>query len=282
MGVYRQSSKFYSKSPCYINMGYTSEDVDEHTHDFLEIVYIFKGTARHFVDDREYIMNSGDMLFINYKSKHRFTTPKSVSYADIIIKPEFVDFKLNGTENAFDLLALDSFKEFTQKVDPTNCFHHFTKDEQRQFEALIQIILNEQSSKLAGGELIKRSTVNTILTLIFRKMALPMNDKGLMGTDLLKYIKDNCTEHITLEKIAKKNHYSVGYLSRLFKKQAGVTFTEYLTNCRLEYACKLLRETELSVTQVCAEAGFSDRTKFHKLFTQKTGTTPLKYKKGQN
>ena len=192
-----------------------------------------------------------------------------------------MDFNLYGTENAFDLLELEGFKEFTKKVEPTNCFHHFSKEEQRQFEALIQIILNEQSANLSGSDLVKRSTVNTILTFIFRKMALPMSENKLIGTGLLKYIKDNCGEHITLEKIAKENHYSVAYLSRLFKRQTGCTFTEYLTNCRLEYACKLLKETELTVTQVCAESGFSDRTKFHKMFAQKTGTTPLKFKKSQ-
>lgn len=282
MNVYYKQNKYYIESPCHINMGYTSQSIEEHTHDFLEIVYMFKGSAHHFVDDCEYVLSEGDLLFINYNSKHRFTVNNSVIYADIIIKPEFVDASLSGTENAFDLLQLENFKEFTQKVDKANCFHHFSRDERGRFEPLIKIILNEQSQNLAGGEMIMHSAVNTILTFVFRKMALPMSDKFQMGTKLLKYIKENCNEHITLEKVAQENHYSTAHLSRLFKKQTGCTFTEYLTNCRLEYACKLLRETELSVTQVCNEVGFSDRTKFHKLFLAKTGATPLKYKKYQN
>ena len=69
--------------------------------------------------------------------------------------------------------------------------------------------------------------------------------------------------------------------SRLFKKQTGYTFTEYLTSCRIDLACRLLKETELKVSDIAAESGFSDRTKFYKVFSEKMGMTPKHYRKSK-
>ena len=112
-------------------------------------------------------------------------------------------------------------------------------------------------------------------------MAIALNEDFSISESLLKYINDNCARQISLNEIAAQNHYNTAYFSRLFKKQIGVTFTEYVINCRLNLACKLLTDTDMSVSEIALQAGFSDKTKFFKLFAQKTGTTPLKYRKSK-
>ena len=72
------------------------------------------------------------------------------------------------------------------------------------------------------------------------------------------------------------------YFSRLFKRCTGKNFTVYITDCRMEKARALLEDSHLSVDSVIAACGFSDRTKFFRQFTDRTGMTPLQYRKSKN
>ena len=93
------------------------------------------------------------------------------------------------------------------------------------------------------------------------------------------YVKKNCTSSLSIEKLASKYGYNPAYFSRLFKNLTGKTFTRYISACRVEYAARLLRESDLSVEKIMNETGFSNRTKFFRDFSELVGMSPLKYKK---
>ncbi len=278
MALNFENNQYYTDEGCFIMVN-SGVSTPLHTHDFLEIVYVFSGSSLQALDGTEYTVSAGDLLFINLGSSHSFTCSKRFSYANITLKPEFISEGLEGTDNAFSLLELEDFKDLGGLVDRSNLLVHLTAEESRQFEALIELALSEQTNENPGKELMLRSVFNALLTFTFRKMSLPMKKEDGIGIELLDFIKSNCAQHISLEKIASANHYNPAYFSRLFKKKTGMTFTEFVTTCRLDNAARLLSTTELSVGDVCTEVGFSNRTKFFRLFTDRFGTTPLKYKK---
>jgi AraC-like DNA-binding protein len=69
------------------------------------------------------------------------------------------------------------------------------------------------------------------------------------------------------------------YLSKAFKKGFGVTITDYYRKCKIDFACALLRDTELSLVEVALEAGFYDQSHFSKNFHLLMNITPLTYRK---
>ena len=69
------------------------------------------------------------------------------------------------------------------------------------------------------------------------------------------------------------------YLSHLFRKEMGISFLEYLTSVRLSIAKKLLKQTSLSILQVCLEVGYQDPSHFAKIFKKKEGMSPTEYRK---
>jgi AraC-like DNA-binding protein len=231
------------------------------------------------VDGREYQVSAGDLLFVNLGSTHSFTCGKRFSYANLILKPEFINDGLRGTDNAFALLELEDYKDLDCLVDRNNLLVHLSAEESRQFEALIGLALSEQRAENPGKDLMLRSVFNALLTFTFRKMSLPMKKNDHIGEELLSYIRENCARRLSLNEIAADNHYSPAYFSRLFKNRTGQTFTDFVFSCRLDAAAKLLTTTDLSVGEICSEVGFSDRTKFFKLFYNRFGTSPLQYKK---
>ena len=106
--------------------------------------------------------------------------------------------------------------------------------------------------------------------------------ESIIYNETLRYIKEHCTEKLSIEMFSKKGHYNPSYFSRAFKKYTGVTFTEYLKQARINLACELLLNTNTKIDDIYTEVGYSDKTKFFKHFKEYTHTTPLKYRKGKN
>ncbi len=83
---------------------------------------------------------------------------------------------------------------------------------------------------------------------------------------------------ISLPDVAEAIGLSPSYLSRVFKSSLGITFTEYLTYMRIEYAKKLLTSTDMSISDIRECAGFNSEQNFFRAFKSVTLTTPKKYR----
>lgn len=265
-----------------VNRVKPTETIAPHTHGFIEIVYIFRGKGIHRIDGKIYSVRRGDLLVINYRSEHAVEPYNGLEYVDIMLKPEYVDEKLRGRENAFALLELANFREFARSVDRGNALMHLSGEERERFERLIEWTEEEQRTRGSGSGLAIRAALDLLLITLFRKMALPMNEPLAVNDALLSYIRENCGERISLERLAARCYYTPAHFSRLFKEYTGMTPTEYISECRIEKAKRLLSETALPVSEIITLCGFSSGTKFFRRFSERTGTTPLKYRKSRN
>jgi AraC-like DNA-binding protein len=71
------------------------------------------------------------------------------------------------------------------------------------------------------------------------------------------------------------------YLNRIFKEEKGVTLYAAVKDIRLEYAKKLLVETDLSTSEICATCGYSGEANFQRDFKKEFDTSPMKYRKSE-
>ncbi|MEH7480018.1 response regulator [Neobacillus drentensis] len=100
-----------------------------------------------------------------------------------------------------------------------------------------------------------------------------------MVKTIIDYINSHFTEEILLTTLAQKFNMSIGYLSVLIKKETGTTYTEYVTQKRLNMAKELLSDSKLSVYEIVRRVGYKDYFHFNKLFKKYFGLTPSKYRK---
>ncbi|MEG1742236.1 MAG: helix-turn-helix transcriptional regulator, partial [Acetivibrio sp.] len=92
-------------------------------------------------------------------------------------------------------------------------------------------------------------------------------------------VSKNYNKKINLTWVAQKIHVNASYLSTLFKKEMGISFTNYLCQLRLEHSEELLRDTNLSVTDIALCVGFEGQSYFTKMFKVRNGITPGQYRK---
>ncbi len=96
---------------------------------------------------------------------------------------------------------------------------------------------------------------------------------------IYEYTLKHFQQKIPLEEIASVAGLVPNSFCRYFKSRAGKSFSQFLTEIRVGYACKLLLDERMSVKQLCYESGFNNFTCFHKNFKSITGKSPLDYQK---
>lgn len=104
-------------------------------------------------------------------------------------------------------------------------------------------------------------------------------EKQYFIEESLKYIKEHFKEKLTLEMVASKVFVNPKYYSHVFKKEMGVSFTDYVVNLKIQYACKLLETTNYKAYRISLECGFSDPSYFNRVFYTQMNMTPKTYRK---
>lgn len=93
------------------------------------------------------------------------------------------------------------------------------------------------------------------------------------------YIKTHLSESITLETVAKHVFVSKCYLCRMFRNQMGQSFSQYVTNQRLDRAEHLLKHSNLSIDRIAEQCGFGSSAYFATSFRRRNQVSPSSYRK---
>lgn len=113
---------------------------------------------------------------------------------------------------------------------------------------------------------------------IKRRVTKEPKIKNYLVRNIHHFLEENYGRQLTLEEVADEHLISVGYLCRLFKRETGQTFIEYLTNMRIQKSKKLLTQSNLKVYEIAYLTGFSDMNYFSKIFKKVTGTSPTNFR----
>jgi two-component system response regulator YesN len=97
----------------------------------------------------------------------------------------------------------------------------------------------------------------------------------------LRLIAERYAEDLSLDSVAAFLEISPAYFCRLFKKETGVNFKDYLTDLRLEKAKEALRDPRRKVYEIAEAVGFRDQRYFSEIFKKRTGRSPLDYRDGR-
>lgn len=103
-----------------------------------------------------------------------------------------------------------------------------------------------------------------------------------LSEQIIDIIQKEFDQDLTLEECASRLHYNVFYLSNIFKKETGLSFSEYLANYRLNKAKKWLVETDLSIKEIAQKLTYNNPQNFIRYFRKLEGTTPGQYRKNHS
>ena len=253
---------------------------EPHTHDFIEIVYILRGSATQTVNSESYEARHGDLIFINYGSTHSFAPHGEFTMVNICFDPETVGSGMITPENAFALLQLTAFEELRRDNDEGMI--SFSGAERDELESLLGQMLREYSERSPSWQILLKSYMNVLIVKLLRKTY----SGGIMESlpdiwrELSDYIDQNLGADLTLSTLARKCFYNPSYFSRIFKERFGLSPTEYINRKRVEYAARLINEGKLTHEAIAEMAGFSSKSSFYRTFARVTGMSVSEYRRG--
>ena len=107
----------------------------------------------------------------------------------------------------------------------------------------------------------------------------PEHSKSQRINDVYEYILNNFNKKIHLKDVAAIANMSESAFSHFFKKSTNKSFTQFVIDLRIGCACKLLLESQDTISQICYRCGFSNVSNFNRLFKKNKGMSPYNYRK---
>lgn len=233
----------------------------KHYHNLFEIYYFTDGECRYFIDNKSYQLIPGDIILI----------PEGV-----IHNSEY------GNTVHSRMLINCSHKFIPASVRPLlPSMLHLYRNPQiaDEINHIFQIIKNEYTKPDGFSEDLLSCYTHMLFVLLARNMKTrTATASGNAAIEqAIDYIKLNFTSNITLQDMAKMFYVSSEHFSRLFKKETGFNFSEYVNLLRLQKAESLLKKQHnASVAQIASECGFNDSNYFSVKFRNMYGISPKK------
>lgn len=263
---------------------YEGDKVSEyHRHEFVELKYILEGSATEWINDNEYNVSKGHLLFVNCGQSHKFVAHEKLRYVNIMIKPSFISRTFDSFDSIREIFALSLYEDFfTEKELKIQCIS-FEDDELYEVEYIINRLRSEYRNHGNVYRQIVQGYLTVLFGLIFRKLNQYMaNDESNVdgiSTEILEYIEENCYEKISLAEVATKSFYNPAYFGRLLKKHYGISFSTYIKQKRINKACELLLDDKFRVNEVFELVGYQDKSLFLRHFKDVMNMTPTEYRK---
>ena len=151
---------------------------------------------------------------------------------------------------------------------------------QTQKREYTQLLLRALQTSGTYQQTIKSGMLNQAMGMILPEFELKSLGKTNNSTlqDVLNYCSSNFAEDITLDDVAKALHISKYHISHLLNDKLGLSFTAYLNNLRLNYACDLLEDTDKKIADISEDVGFGSIRSFNRAFDAAMHMSPSQYR----
>ncbi len=213
-----------------------------------------------YIDDESHPINENTVICAKPGQIRHTRLPFKCYYIHMIVSEGYLRDVLATLPNYIDFSDTDPIKEIFISL----CEHYHTGIENDD------ILLQSLILKLVY-------ILNQNTTHIIKSAPKSNNHKAIEWT--LEYINNNLHADLTLEKLASAASFSTIYFHKLFKASTGKTLHEYVEDQRIKKSINMLISTDMTLTQIAYECGFSSQSYFSYAFKRRMGASPREYAK---
>ncbi len=247
-----------------------------HWQDCIEVLFVLKGTITLGVETESYTLHEKEIEIINPNEVYRIESNDPDNLVLFIdIDPNFFERYYDDAKETF--FYTDSSVDNAQEGEKYYILRRF-----------LSILLYEVISKLDDYEdQIEDFLLDMMYHLLNNFHYLFYEEESLKDDEtqldryhrITKYINNNYMNKVSLQDIADKEYLSVQYLSSKLKDVFGHSFNEFLNQIRVEESTKLLLDSNMNISEISEEVGFSHVRYYNKHFKLNYDCTPMQYRK---
>ncbi|EPO5276351.1 HTH-type transcriptional activator RhaR [Citrobacter braakii] len=246
---------------------YPQDVFAEHTHEFCELVLVWRGNGLHVLNDRPYRITRGDLFYIRAEDKHSYTSVNDLVLQNIIYCPERLTLNVDwqGAIPGFDGTPRQPHWRLgsvgmTQARQVISQLEH--ESNQRDAQAFTM-------AELLFGQLITHLKRHRYAT-----DTLPATSSETLLDKLITALAGSHEHAFELDTFCERERCSERVLRQQFRSQTGMTINHYLRQLRICHAQYLLSHTEKLIGEVAMQCGFEDSNYFSVVFNREVGMTP--------
>lgn len=230
--------------------------------DFYHLTFVMDGSFTYIVDGKKIVLEKNDaLLLVPGTERERIFTPDNVHFVLFNYLPT------KGNEVQSNILFKNAVNKTIKRL--LNAYPYNNH--------LDTTRINVTSKENEKTKIVLQNIFNCILIELFD--TLKYNTENAHVLKILNHINDNIAEPLTLKSISDSIHLSKEYTARIFKKEMGMTVSNFVNQQKLNLAKNMLSNDALSLQDISNKLGYENYCYFSKIFKSQFGITPHKLKK---
>ncbi|MDQ3291149.1 MAG: AraC family transcriptional regulator [Bacteroidota bacterium] len=256
-------------------------DAPLHFHPEYELTLIVAGHGKRIVGDSIEDFVPGDLALLGPNLPHYWHSDKQYQTGKLISQSIVIQFHSQFLgENFFLVPEMTSIRKLLDKAQLGLTFEEKTRTETaRRMQHLLQLTGAKQLLELLSLlDFLANSTHSQqIASAGFSQYADSYDCERI--NNVCQYVFNTFTDEVSIAHAASLAHLSVPAFCYYFKKRTRRSFSQFVNEIRIGHACKLLIETNRTVSEICYASGFRNLSNFNRRFKEIRHISPQEYRK---
>jgi len=252
-------------------------DTTLHSHEFSELVIVLHGSGVHISPAGDYPIHAGDVFVLHGEQAHGYRNTEDLGLVNILFRLDELAMPLLDIVSMPGYHALFTLEPLFRHRDSFESRLRLTPEQLSLIGELAQQMVREDSSQTPGRQFTAMAYFMLIIADLSRYYS---HMEDVTAQPLLRlgrvigFLQQHYAEYITLDELSSVGCMSRRSLTREFKKAMNCSPMDYLLNLRINHAKELLRDRNLSITEVAFRVGFQDSNYFTRQFHALVGCRP--------
>ncbi|MEJ5053355.1 AraC family transcriptional regulator [Sphingobacterium sp. MYb382] len=256
--------------------------VRDQVFSFFEFVYVLSGHGEQSVNDHTLAYKPGDLYIHTPDDRHSFDVKSTTKFLFIRFNNSYIQDK------AIDLGNKQRLAFILQHANhkPKCVLYH--ESDRLLVNSIAETIIGISVNRNLYSRELMQQLIYTLILLVVRNIAAGLPQEINQNTDekiiaILHYIQRHIADpmKIRIDELSSHFNISKSYLGRYFKKQTNETIQNYIINYRLKTIENILLYSNMRITEIAFELGFTDESHLDKFFKKRKGVSPTAFRKKQ-
>jgi len=260
------------------------KNVEQHSHQFSELVLITSGYGLHITDRETWPISAGDVFVISGNRPHEYREQKDLALVNIMYDADRLvmpTLDLNALDGFHALFILEPARRKRQRFEARL---RLSMNELSCVEGLVNTLEEELKARRPGFRFMAVALFMQIvgyLSRCYSRSRTPDSRALLRIGQAISYLESHFDRDISLKEIAGIAHMSTRNFQRTFREAMGSSPIDYLIRQRVAHAADFLRQQNqaMTITELAFKAGFQDSNYFSRQFKKVMGTSPREFRK---
>lgn len=277
-----QKTNFPNTSfPIHVMPRFPQGVVGIHNHEFTEIVIVNSGSGEHYNQHEFYPIEAGDVFVISGETSHGYRNIRNLVLTNILYDESQIQIPLWDLKKMVGYHALFKIEPRLRATHSIASNLHLMPNTLKTAESIAFQLADELKDKRDGYQFYAISLLMQVIHFLSQSYKQPKTENNYLILKLarvLSFLETHYVRAITLDELTQVANLSKSSLHRAFVKAFEMSVIDYLNRLRMQKSIELMKNRDLTITDIALQTGFTDSNYFSRKFREIYGVSPKEFR----